>query len=477
MIIFAIFVTNNKCKFYLKMSADLIKMISPIRFRDSRVVKDKSDGRNPFDSDYSRIMLSSHLRRLQDKAQVFPLERSDFIRTRLTHSLEVSCFARGLGLGVEKYLLDKNIITENELGYIPKILEVAGLIHDVGNPPFGHFGEEVIKSYFRQLNSPSANLNVSKAFESLSLEQKEDFLNFDGNVQGFRILRKLGLARDNDSYNLTMPVLATIIKYPYSSIDGNKKGENIAYSQKKFGYFFSERNDYAKIIDTLGLKEHQRHPLTYLLEAADDIAYSVSDIEDGHKLGIITLDLIKKAFKDNGCSQELDGLEIFENNMDLYVLELRIKSQSKMLVDVTNKFNENAERFINGSFDVDLLKESDSKKLRNAFEDLSIYNFSNIKVLKCELLGKEVLTYLLNTFYDALFSPDIYVDNKLNRKSKEFKIFSLISKNYVVKACNEGEDFPTDIYKRFMLVTDYISGMTDTFALNLYQELTGKPLG
>ena len=148
-----------------------------------------------------------------------------------------------------------------------------------------------------------------------------------------------------------------------------------------------------------------------------------------------------------------------------------------MLVDVTNKFNENAERFINGSFDVDLLKESDSKKLRNAFEDLSIYNFSNIKVLKCELLGKEVLTYLLNTFYDALFSPDIYVDNKLNRKSKEFKIFSLISKNYVVKACNEGEDFPTDIYKRFMLVTDYISGMTDTFALNLYQELTGKPLG
>lgn len=219
------------------MSAGLIKMISPIRFRDSRVVKDKSDGRNPFDSDYSRIMLSSHLRRLQDKAQVFPLERSDFIRTRLTHSLEVSCFARGLGLGVEKYLLDKNIITENELGYIPKILEVAGLIHDVGNPPFGHFGEEVIKSYFRQLNSPSANLNVSKAFESLSLEQKEDFLNFDGNVQGFRILRKLGLARDNDSYNLTMPVLATIIKYPYSSIDGNKKGENIAYSQKKIWLF------------------------------------------------------------------------------------------------------------------------------------------------------------------------------------------------------------------------------------------------
>lgn len=459
------------------MCSDLIKMISPIRFRNSRIVQDKSDGRNPFDSDYSRIMLSSHLRRLQDKAQVFPLERSDFIRTRLTHSLEVSCFARGLGLGVEKYLFNKGVISAKELGYIPKILEVAGLVHDVGNPPFGHFGEEIIKSYFRQLDSQAANPNVKKAFEGLGQEEKEDFLNFDGNVQGFRILRKLGLARDDNSYNLTMPVLATIIKYPYSSIEGNKKGNDFAYCQKKFGYFASESKDYTKIIETLGLKEHQRHPLTYLLEAADDIAYSVSDIEDGHKLGIITLDLIKRAFDDNSCTQELDDLKIFENNMDLYVHELRIKCQSKMLVDVTNKFNENVERFIDGSFDVDLLKESNSKNLRKAFEDLSIYNFSNIKVLKCELLGKEVLTYLLNTFYDALFSPELYVDNKLNRKSKEFKIFSLISNNYVVKACDEREDFPTDIYKRFMLVTDYISGMTDTFALNLYQELTGKPLG
>lgn len=219
------------------MSANLIKMISPIRFRDSRIVPDKSDGRNPFDSDYSRIMLSSHLRRLQDKAQVFPLEKSDFIRTRLTHSLEVSCFARGLGLGVEKYLLNKGIISTKELGYIPKILEVAGLIHDVGNPPFGHFGEEIIKSYFRQLDSRSANPNVKKAFERLKQEEKADFLNFDGNVQGFRILRKLGLAKDNDSYNLTMPVLATIIKYPYSSIEGNKKGENTVYSQKKIWIF------------------------------------------------------------------------------------------------------------------------------------------------------------------------------------------------------------------------------------------------
>lgn len=456
---------------------NFVKMISPVRFRPSRIVPDKSDGRNPFDSDYSRIMLSSHLRRLQDKAQVFPLERSDFIRTRLTHSLEVSCFARGLGLGAEKSLLEKGLISTNELGYIPKILEVAGLIHDVGNPPFGHFGEEIIKSYFHQLNNQTANPNVKKAFDELKKEEKEDFLNFDGNVQGFRILRKLGLARDDNSYNLTMPVLATIIKYPYSSIEGNKKGDGFRYCQKKFGYFVSEEKDYNIIIETLGLKKNQRHPLTYLLEAADDIAYSVSDIEDGHKLGIITLNLIKEAFSANDCLPELEDLKPFEKDIDLYVHELRIKCQSKMLVDVTNKFNEKVESFIEGNFEGDLLKESDSKNLRKAFEDLSLYNFSNIKVLKCELLGEEVLTYLLNTFYDALFSPNLYNKNKLNRKSKEFKILSLISNNYLFAACNQGEVFPSDIYKRFMLVTDYISGMTDTFALNLYQELTGKPLG
>ena len=224
------------------MRANFIKMISPIRFRESSVKKDPTDGRNPFDSDYSRIVLSSHFRRLQDKAQVFPLERSDFIRTRLTHSLEVACFARGLGLGVEKHLLKKKIITETEIGYIPTILEVAGLIHDIGNPPFGHFGEEIIKSYFQKIKSFSDDNLIKNAFDSLTDEQQADFLNFDGNVQGFRILRKLGLAHDNFSYNLTMPILATIIKYPYSSLEGNKKmSDGGKYSQKKYGYFTKRR--------------------------------------------------------------------------------------------------------------------------------------------------------------------------------------------------------------------------------------------
>jgi dGTPase len=456
------------------MNKQFIKMLSPIRFRDSSVKQDASDGRTPFDSDYSRVMLSSHFRRLQDKAQVFPLEKSDFVRTRLTHSLEVSCFAKGLGLGVEKYLLNKKIITEEYKRFIPGILEVSGLIHDIGNPPFGHFGEEVIRNYFEEIKNLPINDEIKIAFETLTESQKQDFCKFDGNVQGFRILRKLGLAKDEFSYNLTMPILSTIIKYPYSSIEGNKKKEEGAlYSQKKFGFFESEKDDYYKIVDELGLKENQRHPLTYLLEAADDIAYSVSDIEDGYKLGIITLEKIKKAFQENNCTGDLNGLKKYESNMDLYIQTLRIKAQSKMLVKCTKAFNQKFIQITEGAFDDDLIKSSEAMNLRKAFEDLSIYNFSNIKVLKREILGQEVMSYLLKTFYNALFSKEIFSEGKLNRKSKEYKIYSLISENYKEIACEGGEKFPTNNYKKFMLVTDYISGMTDSYALNLYQELTG----
>lgn len=454
------------------MNKEFIKMISPIRFRKSSSKPDDTDGRTPYDSDYSRIILSSHFRRLQDKAQVFPLEKSDFVRTRLTHSMEVSCFAKGLGLGVEKYLLEKEIIEEKQIRFIPTILEVAGLIHDVGNPPFGHFGEEVIRTYFEKIEENSNKL-ISAAFGKLNTEQKNDFLNFDGNVQGFRILRKLGLSGDDYSYNLTMPVLATVIKYPYSSTEGNNKDGK--YCQKKFGFFESESDEYNEIITELGLKKNQRHPLTYLLEAADDIAYAVSDIEDGYKLGIITLDEIKKSFNNNGCSSELKDVKKYESNIDLYIQRLRISAQSRMLVECTKTYNENIDSIIKGEFDKDLIKASNAKNIRKAFEDLGLNNFSDIRVLKRELLGQKVMSSLLNFFYNALFSNKILSeDGQLNRKSKEYKIYSLISDNYKKIACKDGESFPKDDYKKFMLVTDYISGMTDSFALNLYQELTGK---
>lgn len=212
------------------------------------------------------------------------------------------------------------------------------------------------------------------------------------------------------------------------------------------------------------------------MEAADDIAYSASDIEDGNKLGIITLDHIKKTFKDNGCEEELQPFEQFEkdNNIDLYVQQLRISTQSKLLIETTKTFNQNFESILDGHFDKDIIKASNAKQLRMSFEALSVYNFGDKTVLKRELLGERVMNFLLQTFYNALFSDNLLNDdNKPNKKSKECKIISLISDNYMKTACSKNEFLPEDNYAKFMLITDFVSGMTDSYALNLYQELTG----
>ena len=282
-----------------ELNRKLENYLRPIRFREPSVTPDATDGRTPFDSDFARVALSAPVRRLQDKTQVFPLPYYDFVRNRLTHSLEVLCIARGLGLGVEKVLSQNGLF---EIGKIPQyhhaissILGTASLIHDIGNPPFGHKIEKIIQNYFQNISSSF----IKKKFDELNDNQKEDFYHIEGNVQGFRILRHLALAKDEFSYNLTMPTMATIVKYPYSSKRGNKNPkEGYPHEQEKFGYLNIEEQEYFKICDTLGMRhEGHRHPLTYLLEAADDIAYSVCDLEDVYKDGLISPDKIKEKFE------------------------------------------------------------------------------------------------------------------------------------------------------------------------------------
>ena len=198
----------------MDLKQTLEKMLSANRFFNSKTT-DGADGRNPFENDYSRIVLSSYVRRMQDKAQVFPLAQNDFVRTRLTHSLEVSCFAKGLGLGVETFMLNRGLLDDRQRGFIPSIAETAGLVHDIGNPPFGHFGEESIRVFFRKLKT-DATSKTGAAYQTLPPEQQADFENFDGNVQGFRILKSLAPNRHGDSFNLTFALLGTVIKYPFS---------------------------------------------------------------------------------------------------------------------------------------------------------------------------------------------------------------------------------------------------------------------
>lgn len=268
---------NNKKKWEL--------LLGEKRFREKENTI-PSDGRNPFENDYGRLVSSAPIRRLQDKTQVFPLEQSDYIRTRLTHSLEVSYIASSIGQSIEKFLIEeKQDLDKEKQGFLSSLLRVAGLVHDLGNPPFGHFGEEAIKTFFR-------NYFKENTKTELNTLEKADFENFDGNVQTFRILSKLHYFGDEYGYNLTYSSLASIIKYPSNSTDGNDENST-EIAKKKFGYFVTETEKY-NVINTYLELNNKRSPIVYLLEAADDIAYSAADIEDGAKLGIISIDEIKR---------------------------------------------------------------------------------------------------------------------------------------------------------------------------------------
>lgn len=359
------------------------KRLTPKRFRPTSM-KDVDPGWNPFDSDFSRISMSAPFRRLQDKAQVFPLEPNDFVRTRLTHSIEVSSVARSLGVRAEQWLMAQKLLSPDKAGHIPSILATASLAHDIGNPPFGHFGEKCIQIFFK------TNANF---LEGLSAEEEADLINFDGNVQGLRLLLRLGLSSDEYSYNLTFPTLATIAKYPKDSITGNK-GKEKTISFKKYGFYQTEKEKYKEINDELGLY-NERHPLCFLLEAADDICYVVSDTEDGFKKNTITLhtllDTLSKTEyqKDAKCRelhkkiQELDAkYKGWENKKSLIAQECRIFAQWKMIPSAINTFKEHHESILNGNFHHELLDNSCSGQLKKFFEDISSNNFMHESVIK-----------------------------------------------------------------------------------------------
>ncbi len=434
------------------------------------------DGRNPFEGDYGRLISSSPIRRLQDKTQVFPLEQSDFIRTRLTHSLEVSYIASSIGLSVEKYLLEECYLKENYKGHISSLLRVGGLIHDLGNPPFGHFGEEAIRSYFCDFFKNDKNK------EGLENQEIQDLINFDGNVQTFRILRKLQFFKDEYSFNLTYPSLACIIKYPYSSIMGNegKKARHVAL--KKFGYFASENKDYEELSKVLKLN-NKRHPITYLLEAADDIAFSAADIEDGVKLGLIDFETIKSVFEKNLAQNkdligELDRLHdqfksFKSGRLFLTVQNFRVLTQGRMIGAVIECFKKNYTSVMDGSFSKELISASEASDIRKAYKSLQFIIFDNKKIMKTELAGWEALYGLLDIFIPATKSEKFQEEGN----NKEARLYKLISSSfrYIYENYNKDENVSKQ-YKKYQLVVDYIAGMTDSYALDLYQKLKGIKL-
>ena len=263
-------------------------LLSPRRFRKSES-KQTGDNRNEFEKDYHRIVTSASFRRLQDKTQVFPLDQSDFVRTRLTHSIEVSSLAKSLGQMVSQEIYFRRLdpaLTQRLVYEMSDLLLCAGLIHDIGNPPYGHYGETTIRDWFvRRL--PQLMYLGQPLDQLLTDQMKADLFNFEGNAQALRLLTKLHFLKDDYGMNLTIPLLNTIMKYPVSSLDVKPDHENVQFH--KMGYFLAESDIFASIVDVTGT-ENCRHPLTFLLEAADDIAYRTADLEDAYKKGRFTYD-------------------------------------------------------------------------------------------------------------------------------------------------------------------------------------------
>ncbi|MBC2853516.1 dGTP triphosphohydrolase [Cetobacterium sp. 2G large] len=450
------------------------KLLCEKRFKQSSNEAYEFDERNEFDKDYSRIISSSSFRRLQDKTQVYPLKRGDFVRTRLTHSLEVSHIASSIGKSIEKYL-------QRGDQKISSLLSVTGLIHDLGNPPFGHSGEYIIQDFFKEYLKKSGYDNI------LTNIQKEDLLCFDGNVQTFRILRKLQYLGDKDSYNLTYATLATIMKYPTNSVEGNKKDKG-KLIERKFGYFDSEKSDYDKIFEEMGIKG-KRHPITFLLEAADDIAYCVADIEDGVQKKFITLQDLKNMLKKIGRkslevqellekikeyeekNKEIENSSLFEK---IVVQKIKIYIQGKMIQEVIKSFIKNEEFILNGDFNKELLDDGAYKEIKDGLKNLAKNKiFQSKERVFTDILAAKVLRKLLNIFIEGMID---WLNNEEEASLTSRNIRVLISENYIInyeselKECkNKGDE----IYTTLKLCVDFISGMTDQFAVDLYKKLQG----
>jgi len=430
------------------------------------------DGRNPFESDYGRLISSAPIRRLQDKTQVFPLESNDYIRTRLTHSLEVSYIGGSIGQSIEKWLLDKKDITQDQKGCLSSLLRVSGLVHDLGNPPFGHFGEVAIKSFFDKYFASNPN--------GLNDIEKADFTNFDGNVQTFRILSRLYYFGDEFSYNLTYSTLASVVKYPSDALEGNKD-PFVEIAKKKFGYFVSETEKYKAINDHLQLN-HRRSPVVYLMEAADDIAYSAADIEDGIKLDIIRIDDVREVFESkltDNKDRVLDFLDKLEkdiakdtaNRDSIIIQKFRIETQKIMIESVIDTFKQKYDLIMEGKLENEIIKESAASDIREAYKKLTGRIFKSKSILKKELAGKEAIEGLLQIFVNASESSDFRAEGN----TYESRLYNIISSNFKTIYENYTK-YPNDKYNRLRLIVDYISGMTDRHVISLYQELKGIKL-
>ncbi len=446
-----------------------------------------SDLRSEFEKDYHRIIGSSAFRRLQDKTQVFPLDRSDFVRTRLTHSLEVSSFAKSLGQNIAQYLLQNHLddqFTEQTRNDICDILQCAGLIHDIGNPPFGHFGEEAIRGWFCEHLS-SQSLYGKPVTELLTEQMKQDLFHFEGNAQALRLVSKLHYLVDEHGMNLTYALLNTIIKYPVSSIRMNPQSDDV--KEKKMGYFYAEESLYQDIVTSTTAADC-RHPLAFILEAADDIAYTTADIEDSFKKGYISYDHLLQELEQAQAKavgdKPVDAVGMLRHQYDnalkrgakdpqLYAVQnWVVRVQSALIFSATYGFTCHYRQIMAGTYQKDLFDHTYGQWLIESLKDIALrYTFLSRKIMTLEISSNQILTTLL----DILVPAAVHYDSSDSCSVMEEKAISLLSENHlqIYHIYAEGKDEAERLYLRLLLATDFVSGMTDSYAKDLYQKLSG----
>ncbi len=427
---------------------------------ESRANNDQFDARSEFQRDYDRLIFSSPFRRLQNKTQVFPLPGAVFVHNRLTHSLEVASVGRSLGRLFYNMLKQENPNIDEEAPFLQEvgnIVSAACLSHDLGNPAFGHSGEAAISTFFTEGKG-------QKYKEMVSKEQWEDLIHFEGNANALRILTHAYNGKDPKGFALTYTSLASIVKYPCLAIDGHVKG---SHHRKKYGFFDSEKASFEKIALELGLERdpsnpngYLRHPLVYLVEAADDICYNIIDLEDAHHLKILSYkeveELLLPLCAGEDLRERLDSLADTASRVSL----LRAKAINTLIWACAKVFVENQEQFLKGTFEKPLMDALDPEivqhmKVISKISVARIYNAPT--VVQIEIAGFKVMNALLEEFVPAYL--------KSNKSMFDRKLVAMIPEQF-----HTDKD---DTYSKIRAVLDFVSGMTDVYAVELYRKIQG----
>jgi len=444
------------------------QLVSAERLRPTRVIsRSDLDARTPFENDFDRVVFSSSFRRLRNKAQVFSLEPHDFVRTRLTHSFEVSTIGRSLGEGAAAGFAPKCAGLESPrfLRDVGTIVATACLLHDIGNPPFGHSGEKAIGRWF------AANMNDGKKLKFGNEQERDDLIKFEGNAQALRMATRLQWTGQDFGMNLTAATLSALIKYPCASYEVKPEG---AKPLKKFGYFKADELAFQRVRSLTGVSDYRRNPLTYLMEAADDIAYATGDIEDVLKKGFVDYETIRESLAATKTSESRECVEKYLDGpylSDFKKVDARERQQlaiqrfSQMAIRLMMKssiaaFLDNFDSIMDGAFSEDLIGAMSMGDLCEALRTVMVQHvYSHVEIAYREQTAWSVISGLLSAIVDELQDrPDGPLARNTYREAPPHQA---------------EQNNLSDNYRIALRATDYISGMTDGFALAQYQRISG----